>query len=315
MKRFILLIVVVMLAFWVLARHRVAHVRPEPPGPALWGGPHSHYAQDREARRHLVAKAGHEVKQALKEAGHDIRNAVGEASDEVHHAIDEVRGALFSDGDDAPSAVEREDADGLPVRIVPGTRVTEAQAVPPAPPRIVVTKRTKSGKVVGAARPVAPVGIKTEAAEIPTIPGAISATPERADDAARVRLREVITEWLDPDVPQSWSLPERELDKLVVERSRETVEKEYGPMYITHLKLDTTPVHRDKLIKLYNRELVGHRLINLGGALTFILMCLAAVSGYIRADEATKGYYTNRLRMLAAVAVGAGGVLIYQMVT
>jgi hypothetical protein len=45
------------------------------------------------------------------------------------------------------------------------------------------------------------------------------------------------------------------------------------------------------------------------------LMCLASVSGYIRADEATKGYYTNRLRMLAAAGVGAGGVLIYQMVT
>ena len=44
-------------------------------------------------------------------------------------------------------------------------------------------------------------------------------------------------------------------------------------------------------------------------------MCLAACSGYIRADEATKGYYTNRLRMLVAAAVGAGSVLIYQIVT
>ena len=86
-------------------------------------------------------------------------------------------------------------------------------------------------------------------------------------------------------------------------------------MYITHLKLDTTPERRAQLVKLYNHELVGRRLINLGGSLAFILMCLAAVSGYIRADEATKGYYTNRLRMLAAAGVGAGGVLIYQMVT
>ena len=54
---------------------------------------------DREARRHLVANAGHEVKQALDEAGHEIRHAVGEASDEVHHAIDEVRGALFAEDD------------------------------------------------------------------------------------------------------------------------------------------------------------------------------------------------------------------------
>ena len=61
--------------------------------------------------------------------------------------------------------------------------------------------------------------------------------------------------------------------------------------------------------------MVGRRLVKLGGSLGFILICLAAISGYIRADEATKGYYTNRLRLLAAAGVGAGGVLVYQMVT
>jgi hypothetical protein len=54
--------------------------------------------------------------------------------------------------------------------------------------------------------------------------------------------------------------------------------------------------------------------VTLGATLVFILICLAAVSGYIRADEATKGYYTNRLRMLAAAGVGASGVIIYHMV-
>jgi hypothetical protein len=86
-------------------------------------------------------------------------------------------------------------------------------------------------------------------------------------------------------------------------------------MYVTHLKLDESPQSRARFIEVYNHELVGRRLVNLGGSLAFILICLGAVSGYIRADEATKGYYTNRLRMLAAAGVGAGGVLIYQMVT
>ena len=86
-------------------------------------------------------------------------------------------------------------------------------------------------------------------------------------------------------------------------------------MYITHLTLDKSPENRARMLGVYNHELVGRRLVNLGGSLAFVLMCLAAVSGYIRADEATKGYYTNRLRMLAAAGVGAGGVLIYQMVT
>ena len=56
-------------------------------------------------------------------------------------------------------------------------------------------------------------------------------------------------------------------------------------------------------------------MLTLAGLLVFVLICLAAVSGYIRTDEATKGYYTNRLRMLAAAGVGAAGAAIYQMIS
>ena len=101
MKRLILLIVVLMLAYWVLARHRAARVHPAGIGEHRGA---QHYAHDHEARRHLVVKAGHEVKQALREAGHEIRNAVGEASEDIHQALSEVRGVVISDDDDPPSA-------------------------------------------------------------------------------------------------------------------------------------------------------------------------------------------------------------------
>ena len=78
--------------------------------------------------------------------------------------------------------------------------------------------------------------------------------------------------------------------------------------------VDTSPQRRTALIEVYNRQLVDQRLASLGATLAFILICLAAVSGYICADEATKGYYTNRLRMLTAAGVGASGVLLYHMV-
>jgi len=52
----------------------------------------------------------------------------------------------------------------------------------------------------------------------------------------------------------------------------------------------------------------------LGGGLAFLLTCLGVLSGYIRADEATKGYYTNRLRLLAAAGTGAAGMAIYHMI-
>ncbi len=315
MKRLILLIIVGMLAYWVWARERSMLMRPTD-GPGHRNRPH--YVQDREAKRHL-AKAGREVQRALRDAEHEIRHAVDKTHDEVHRAIDEVRGALLSDDDNSevgtppqPSIVEREEAEGLPVAIVPGTRVTEARPVPPAPPRRPIKNRAGLQP-----RPEPTAISRIDAEENSTLAGQISATPERALEQARKDLKHDISAWLDPDVPRSWAIPERLLNSIVLNTELETVPRkdDNGPMYITHLKLDKSPESRARMIGVYNHEVVGRRLVNLGGSLAFVLMCLAGVSGYIRADEATKGYYTNRLRMLAAAGVGAGGVLIYQMVT
>ena len=88
----------------------------------------------------------------------------------------------------------------------------------------------------------------------------------------------------------------------------ETVQKDYGTLYITHLKLDTRPERRALLVQTYNHELVGRPARQARWQPGIHPICLAAaVSRYIRADEATKGYYTNRLRMLAAVGKGACG--------
>jgi hypothetical protein len=90
--------------------------------------------------------------------------------------------------------------------------------------------------------------------------------------------------------------------------------KDYGTLYVAELTVDSSPRRRASLVAAYNREIVGRRMVTLGGTLAFVLIFLAAVSGYIRADEATKGYYTNRLRMLAAAGVGAAGMIIYHMI-
>ncbi len=121
--------------------------------------------------------------------------------------------------------------------------------------------------------------------------------------------------WLDPEVPRSWTPPARVLDALIIDKPHvKSIQKDYGEVFEATLSVDTSPQRRMALIEVYNRQLVEQRLANLGATLAFILICLAAVSGYIRADEATKGYYTNRLRMLTAAGVGASGVLLYHMV-
>jgi hypothetical protein len=127
-------------------------------------------------------------------------------------------------------------------------------------------------------------------------------------------MQDELANWLDPEVPRSWAPPAAMLDAMVVGAPQvKSIEKPYGEVFEATLTVDTSPQRRAALIDVYTRKLVEQRLISLGATLAFILICLAALSGYIRADEATKGYYTNRLRMLAAAGVGASGVILYHM--
>jgi hypothetical protein len=189
--------------------------------------------------------------------------------------------------------------------------VTEAEARPPVPPRPVVTIR--HGRAPKTPKAVAPTPPAPPVQQTRTVEGLISATEERAKAEARRVFRREVVQWLDPEVPGAWTPPSRLLDAMVMETRTRLVVKDYGT-YVAELKVDLSPQRRTALVEAYNRELVQHRLATLGGLLAFVLICLAVISGYIRADEATKGYYTNRLRMLAAAGVGAGGAILYNIV-
>jgi hypothetical protein len=146
------------------------------------------------------------------------------------------------------------------------------------------------------------------------VTGLIGATEERAKAEARRKLQATVVNWLDPQVPPSWTPPASLLDAMVLQTQIKPIVKAYGTVYEAELTIDNSPQRRAQLIEVYSRELVQRRLVGMGGTLAFILICLGAISGYIRTDEATKGYYTNRLRMVAAAAIGAAGVVIYQLV-
>ncbi|MFI5460100.1 MAG: hypothetical protein ACHRXM_32175 [Isosphaerales bacterium] len=329
MKRFLLLLVLVMLVFWIMARHRAVHIRPA--GPARHGDS-PRYARHGDAKWRLPAtvrqqrrQALDEARQALDQARDEVRHAFDEARDEVHQAFDEVRGSLASNDDPPhspppappPPPSAREEAEGLPVPIVPGTRVSEAQAQPPAQPRPVIAIQHKAPPGPNAPAAVASAAPVSSASH--TVTGLISATEERAKAEARRKLQENVVNWLDPQVPASWTPPPRLLDAMVLETRIKPIVKDHGALkdtilYEAELKFDASPERRAQLVEVYNRELVERRLITLGGSLAFVLVCLGAVSGYIRTDEATKGYYTNRLRMLAAAGIGAAGVILYHMV-
>jgi hypothetical protein len=149
------------------------------------------------------------------------------------------------------------------------------------------------------------------------VEGLISATKERAEREARSELEKQLAEWLEPlGVPRSWKPSPRQVEALILGTTVQSEEKPapLGTMYTAKLRVDASPARMADLAQTYRRQVVNRRMAALGGALAFVLVCLGVVSGYIRADEATRGYYTNRLRMLAAAGVGAAGVAIYHMV-
>lgn len=211
---------------------------------------------------------------------------------------------------------ERVFVDDLPVPVVPGSRVTEAQIGPPRPPvppeppkppsvrvrRHVVHAPTPPKPPAPPEPPVAPVTIK----------GRRSATEARARDDARALFVEEVRRRLEPDVPRDWPVPDRFTDGFVREVKISPIERDYGTVYEAVLTAEFGPKQRAQVVEAYRHEKTVEKLGVLGALFLFVLVCLATVSGYIRADEATKGYYTNRLRLAAAAAAGAAGVVVYR---
>jgi hypothetical protein len=198
----------------------------------------------------------------------------------------------------------REEAEGLPVPIIPGTRVTEARIVLPD----AAGARTQNS-------PSQRVRLSGALSEFRSISGRLSATVERARDDARLQLEHEVTEWLTPEVPTQWKPPAHLITRMIRNTDVHPVVRTWGTVYEATLETDFSSNARGAIVAAHEREVVARRLVTLGGSLGFVLVCLAAVAGYIRADEATKGYYTHWLRAIAAAGVGASGVVIYQLLT
>jgi hypothetical protein len=298
MKRFFLLIVLVMVASWMIASHRSPFHRSA-------AGPSGRWAVERRGRdgdvrhRHVASVTRRKTQQLPAEANGEVRQDLDEARGEVHLSSTFDDGSRVSRPVRPASPPATEEAEGLPVPIVPGTRVTEAKITPPTSQKPVATVT---------------VDFSTQSPRY-TVTGRLSATRERAVADARRIMRDALANWLDPEVPRWWTPPAPMLDAMVIGQPQiKSIEKSYGEVFEATLTVNTSPERRAALVEVYTRELVERRLVSLAATLAFILICLAVVSGYIRADEATKGYYTNRLRMLAAAGVGASGVILYHMV-
>jgi hypothetical protein len=327
MKQILLLAVAAVVAFWLVASHWLEVRGPgaglsHPDGPLRSNhrGELRWHVRDDERRQtqQVLGEAGRTPKEARQELGRAVDEAAdgGRASlkNESVGIANEPRGDARAENSVPRRALVR-DAEGLPVPIILGTRVTQAYANPPLAtaqlraPNLVTTNGSRAVRGSESAS-ATPAGLTA-----PTImvTGLLCATEERAREEARRKLVSRVREWLEPEVSGSWTPPSEMLDAMVVESRLRPVVKDTYTVYEAMLEFDASPQRRASLVAVFTRELVQHRLINLGGMLVFVLICLGVINIYIRLDEATKGYYTNRLRTLAIAGVSAAALIIYQM--
>ena len=152
--------------------------------------------------------------------------------------------------------------------------------------------------------------------------GRLSISEARAKDDLRLTLNRAIGDWLAADAPTDWVPPKKLVDRMVLS----TFIQEAAPpksavvagldesykMYRAGQKLDFSGTRRADFLKHYHRDVASARMKRSAGVIGVVLATLALISIYIRADEATKGYHTNRLRVLVLAGLGVAGVVAYR---
>lgn len=145
----------------------------------------------------------------------------------------------------------------------------------------------------------------------------LMANADRALRNLRETIDERVADWLaEAGVARSWKAPGRLVEAMILGAPEVGLAEshDYGDLYRASVPVDFSMNRKALLVQEYQRTVKAKRIGQLGGVLAFALACLAVVAGYIRTDEATKGYYTNRLRLLAAAALGGAGVALYHWI-
>lgn len=158
-----------------------------------------------------------------------------------------------------------------------------------------------------------------------TVTGRRYATPpESVDDALRQAAEEA-RQYLQQAAPRPvrWEVPVSYVqdhlvrDQFVTEVNWEAEGVDSPPfaepMFQTHLLLELTPKQRDALLGMWQEDVLVERIRWLAAGSAFVLVLLATLAGYLRLDEATRGYYSGRLKLAAVAVVGVAGVALLRV--
>lgn len=146
----------------------------------------------------------------------------------------------------------------------------------------------------------------------------LSANEDRARASLRQQIDRHVSDWLsEAGLPRDWQVPSVLVNHMIREQPSTVLAEDrgYGPLYRSSVAVDFSLSHKTLLVREYQRQLASRRLGQMTAVLAFVLACLAVLSGYIHTDEATRGYYTTPLRVLATAAVGASAFALYQVLS
>ena len=187
-----------------------------------------------------------------------------------------------------------------------------APAPPPPPPAPPAPPCFEAGPIaLGAAVVAESTGSVTVASEL-------MATEDRALADLRAQIDREVASWLaEAGVPESWHPPAGMVDAMVLSAPEVelALQRDYGDLYRAEAPLALTAGNRASLVGLYREQVSTRRRTVVGVGLGFALASLAILAGYIRGDEATRGYYTTRLRVVAAAAFAGAAVVAYRVLS
>jgi hypothetical protein len=158
-----------------------------------------------------------------------------------------------------------------------------------------------------------------------TLTGRRYATPQQALDDALRQAAEEARNYLQQAAPRpvQWKVPLSFVqDRLVQDQFVSQVDWDAEgvdsppfaePMYQAHVLVELTPAKRDALLRMWREEVLGERIRWLAAGSAFVLVLLATLAGYLRLDEATRGYYSGRLKLVAVVVVGVAALVLLRL--
>jgi hypothetical protein len=148
-------------------------------------------------------------------------------------------------------------------------------------------------------------------------------TQELAESVALVRAQHELEDYLRTQNPRIEHIPSTEyirshlVDKHEIQPATDSGTEGEGK-FVATLKVGLTNERFEDLLQEQAREkqalreaLARERMVGVGKSLGVLVAFLAAITGYLRLEEATKGYYTTWLRIAAVSFVSAVGVGIW----